>query len=178
MHIYRFLNQHNNIIYIGRTNNVMRRLRQEHFTPRGHLPDTCYKETVAVDVATLSSPNEAKMYELYLIEQHHPKYNQSDIGGGQFSFTLDEPKWERFVFNTDKPAKSKQELISLITSFQDEIKAECTHAENMLRNQDTHAWLDKLSDDERNEYLRVVYTLERFVQNIASRNNVVKQQIQ
>ncbi|MCC2252747.1 GIY-YIG nuclease family protein [Virgibacillus sp. AGTR] len=114
MYLYRFINQHSKIIYIGRTNNVIRRLRNEHFTNRGHLPEACYNETVTIEVATTTSLNEAKMYELYYIEKYHPKYNQSDIGGGTFSFELKDLTWETFNFHTDKNNKTKQEILSFL----------------------------------------------------------------
>lgn len=175
MYIYRFINSHNTVIYIGRTNNLIRRLRNEHFTDRGHLPVECYNETVRVEFAPVKSQNEAKLYELYYIEQYHPKYNQSDIGGGSFSFELNELSWKAFDFNTDKRNVSKQELIELLTTFNQEIDTECRYAYNLLQNKDNLSWLNKLDPHEQNEYLGIIHSLERFVQGISERNTKIQE---
>lgn len=177
MFIYRFLNTHQHIIYIGRTNNIVRRMRNEHFTSRGHLPVICYQETDRVEYAEVKSLNEAKMYELFLIEKHHPKYNQSDIGGGTLTFELDDLAWQTFEFNTDRQSLTKQKLSELLTTFTEEIDTEFRYANNLLRGLDTKDWLQKLTPDEQNDYLRSIYTIQRFLDSIGEKNRDMQAQV-
>lgn len=51
--VYRFLDKNKNIIYIGMTNNAHRRIYQQHFTSRGHLPYEGYNSTCMVDIIKL-----------------------------------------------------------------------------------------------------------------------------
>lgn len=179
-YIYKFLDEQDNVIYIGRTNNIIRRIRNEHFsnTKQGHLPQACYNQTANVHYAEVASQNEAKMYELYYIEQYHPIYNQADIGGGAFSFELEALIWQEFDFNQNTTnKKTKQEIVQHIQSFQEEIADECNLIESTLRGKDTYQWLDKLDSHERNEYLKVIYSFERFVKGIAERNTEVQKEL-
>lgn len=179
MYVYRFINIHNQIIYVGRTNNIVRRIRNEHFSKsgRGHLPQECYNETARVEYAEVKSHNESKMYELYYIEKYHPKYNQSDIGGGAFSFELNDLIWKPFELNPTKSSKTRQEIMDTLQDFQQQLDSECRVTENVLRSADTFTWLDKLDPNERNEYLRVIYSLERFVQSVSSLSDQLKENV-
>lgn len=178
-YIYRFLNQYGIVIYIGRTNNLIRRLRHEHFSKNGgHLPQSCYNETARVEYACVNSQNEAKIYELYYIEKYHPKYNQADIGGGSFSFELDELTWQVFGFSNDKQTKTKQEILDSLTNIHQTLRAECRIAEDILRHKDRVLWLDKLTQEERNEYLRVIYSLERFVHSMQDISQQIEENMQ
>lgn len=177
MYIYRFLNKTNEVIYVGRTNNIIRRIRQQHFGTSGHLPSTCYQQTKQVDFAQVESENDAKMYELYYIEKHHPIYNKADIGGGSFSVELPELPWEPFDFQATGKKITKQDVIRHVSQFSQELDDECAFANNLLREKDRVSWLEKLADDERNEYLRIIYSLERLVQNISNHNHDLKKEI-
>lgn len=73
-YIYQFINHANEVIYVGHTQNLQNRMRQ-HFGPTGHLDEMVYKEVVRVAYAEKESLNEVRMYELYYISQHQPKYN-------------------------------------------------------------------------------------------------------
>lgn len=166
MYIYRFVNQHDRVIYIGRTNNIVRRIRHQHFGNNGHLPKTCYNETVYVEYAKVKSENDAKIYELYYIEKYHPKYNKTDIGGGVFSIVLEDLSWIHFEFNIDTKTHTKEELETIMQTTHQELQTERSYIESMLHQKDRVAWLTKLSTDERNEYLRLLYSVERFINNI------------
>lgn len=177
MYIYRFVNKFSKVIYVGRTNNIIRRLRKEHFTKRGHLPQECYNQTESVEYASVENLNQAMMFELYYIEKFHPKYNQSDIGGGAFGVELDELSWQTFDFNTDTHTKTKKQIIDTITAFTQEFESESRFFNDILRDQDSKPWLTKLTTDERNEYLKFIYSTERFTRNIQTLNDTVKNNI-
>ncbi len=38
-YLYRFIDEKGNVIYIGRTNDIKRRILREHFTEKTHLPN-------------------------------------------------------------------------------------------------------------------------------------------
>ena len=56
--LYRFLDNKGNIIYIGRTNDIRRRMLKEHFTNNTHLPDECYLETEKVEYTEIINESE------------------------------------------------------------------------------------------------------------------------
>lgn len=76
--VYRFLDRDRNIIYIGMTNNARRRIYQQHFKDRGHLPQECYNSTARVDIVKLNNNLECKTLEEYLIDKYRPKFNKRD----------------------------------------------------------------------------------------------------
>lgn len=76
--VYRFLDTNKITIYVGMTNNAYRRIYQQHFTNRGHLPYECYNSTCRVDIIKLNSNLEAKGLEDYLINKYRPKFNKRD----------------------------------------------------------------------------------------------------
>lgn len=102
-YVYRFLNQNNETIYIGRTKNLKKRIEQEHFASHGHLPVECYKETKSVQYIKLTNQNEMIMYEIYLIDKYSPKYNIEHKQQEKCSFELPEKEWITYKnFNTKK----------------------------------------------------------------------------
>ena len=74
--VYRFLDRDMNCIYIGMTKNAYRRIYQQHFTKRGHLPYECYSNTARVDLIKLNNNLECKGLEEYLINKYKPKFNK------------------------------------------------------------------------------------------------------
>lgn len=78
--IYRFLDEYKNVVYIGKTNNLYRRLYKEHFTNRGHLAKRGYNynEVARVDVIKLKDPAITSAMEIYLIDKYKPKWNNTD----------------------------------------------------------------------------------------------------
>lgn len=75
-YVYRFLNPRNEIIYVGYTNNIDRRIH-EHFT-RGHLPKICYKQTQKVQFKKYKTEADAIVMEAYYINTFKPIYNTRD----------------------------------------------------------------------------------------------------
>lgn len=97
MYIYRFIGKEEKIIYVGRTEDINGRLNNQHFSGRGHLPLECYREIIKVEYAEMGSSSEMKIYELYYINKHKPKYNVMENRGDTLSFSLPEPVWEKFT---------------------------------------------------------------------------------
>ena len=69
-YIYRFLNKENEIIYIGKTTDLKRRI-----VTHDHLPKQCYNEKVKVEFIEFESPDEMDLAERYFIPKYKPKYN-------------------------------------------------------------------------------------------------------
>lgn len=75
--VYMFLNEDDDVIYVGRTDNTRDRIANGHFKGSGHLKKSCYKETKRVVYAPLNNKNETMIYELYYISKFRPKYNKT-----------------------------------------------------------------------------------------------------
>lgn len=98
-YVYKFLDTNNNIIYIGQTNNIRRRIEQEHFTSMGHLTQECYKNTNKVEYVELNNGDEMNIYERYLINIYNPKYNKALNNKSRFSFELPELDWKTYTIH-------------------------------------------------------------------------------
>ena len=68
--VYRFLDKDNNIIYIGKAQDLKNRLNGHN-----HLPKECYSKKARVEYISFSSMDEADIAERYLISKIKPKYN-------------------------------------------------------------------------------------------------------
>lgn len=166
MYIYKFKNKEGKVIYVGRTNNFKRRVKEEHFGGRGHLPEECYAETEYVSFGRVNSENESKMYELYYIEKYTPKYNTQGTGGGKITFIMPEIEWYLYEPKKQRGVSSKGEIRELAVQLGEELRDEGEYISNFLRGKDRVNWLEKLSLEEQNEYLRIIYTLDSFTTNI------------
>lgn len=91
--VYKFINIQNEVIYVGRTENLHKRMTYQHFTEQGHLPKRCYQECKRVEYAKVKSLNESRIYELYLISKYLPKYNSVFSEGGELTFELPQLEW-------------------------------------------------------------------------------------
>jgi hypothetical protein len=98
-YVYLFSNQTGEVIYVGRTNNIISRLKKQHFTKNGHLPESCYNECFSVKYAKVESVNESRLYELYLISKFTPIYNTVFTNGGELSVELPELDWRYWDLN-------------------------------------------------------------------------------
>lgn len=95
-YLYRFKDEEGKIIYIGRTNDIERRILKEHFTDNTHLPNQCYLETEKVDYVEIVNESEEVAYEAILINEIRPKYNTQFKDEGYFDVQLPEFKWREF----------------------------------------------------------------------------------
>ncbi|MDP9675394.1 putative GIY-YIG superfamily endonuclease [Paenibacillus jamilae] len=75
--VYMFLNSNSEVIYIGKTKQIIERMEAQHFTKSGHCPTSCYLETSEIWHANTKSESEMAIYEIYLINKYKPKYNKS-----------------------------------------------------------------------------------------------------
>lgn len=68
--IYRFINQANEIIYIGKAKDLKQRLAGHR-----HLPEACYAERVRIEFTMFLTEDDMDLAERYYIPKHKPKYN-------------------------------------------------------------------------------------------------------
>lgn len=96
-YVYYFKNSCNEIIYVGRTNNIKRRMK-EHFV-RGHLDKQCYEEVVEIMYAKVNdSKYDTEICETLLIDKYKPKYNTEKVFAENFnktSFNLPELEFKK-----------------------------------------------------------------------------------
>lgn len=105
--IYRFLDEDENIIYIGKSKNLKKRLEGHN-----HLSDECYSERAYIDYACFENEYEMDFAERYYIQKSNPKYN-SKLVDKPISFTsteLDNMKFEIYEINQIVVEKSKYQL--------------------------------------------------------------------
>lgn len=76
-YVYFFLNSNREIIYIGRTNNIEKRMKS-HFLYGGHLVSRAYLETKHVVYIELPTLVDSKIKEIYYINYYKPRYNTAD----------------------------------------------------------------------------------------------------
>lgn len=68
--IYRFKDECNNIIYIGKALDLKQRLYNHH-----HLSDNCYEEVYNIEYIEFETKDEMDLAERYFIPKYKPKYN-------------------------------------------------------------------------------------------------------
>lgn len=85
-YVYYFKNFNNEIIYVGRTNNIKRRMK-EHFL-NGHLDKDCYDEVCSIMYAQINdSKYDTEICETLLINKYKPKYNTEKMFNEKFDKT-------------------------------------------------------------------------------------------
>ena len=73
--VYYFVDNTGKIIYVGKTSNLKRRIK-EHFT-RGHLPKECYIKIEKIFAAEVNeSKYDTEICETLLIDKYKPVYNK------------------------------------------------------------------------------------------------------
>lgn len=98
-YLYRFINEKDEVIYIGRTNDIRRRIITEHFTNNTHLPNECYTETQKVEYAEFANESEEVVYEAILINQEKPKYNTQFKDTAKFDVKIPLIEWKSFEWD-------------------------------------------------------------------------------
>lgn len=75
---YRFIDELENIIYVGSAKNIHTRLNQ-HFSKKGsNVGKEAYKSTAIVEIIKTDDYATALALEQYLINKYKPKYNKRD----------------------------------------------------------------------------------------------------
>lgn len=97
-YVYKFIDKENNVLYIGKTNNLKNRM-EEHFGSTGHLDNQCYNSTDKILYIELNNEDEMSIYERYLINKISPIYNKKHNNNSKFSFELPELEWKECLID-------------------------------------------------------------------------------
>lgn len=122
-YLYRFVGKNDEIIYIGRTNNLFRRILKEHFTVNTHLPPECYLEVEKVEFAEFANESEEVAYEAILINQLRPKYNTQFKDDAQFFVQLPTIIWKEFEWEYTGQLEAMKLLKQPVISISDSIRS-------------------------------------------------------
>ena len=76
--VYRFLDTMENIIYVGSSKSVDRRLKSHFGGKQGHLGKNVYSQVARVEVCKCTDYPTALALEQYLINKYKPRYNKKD----------------------------------------------------------------------------------------------------
>lgn len=93
-YVYMFLDERNNVIYVGRTTELNKRM-----SGHKHLSDECYRSIKTRLYAELESYADMAIYELYYINKIKPKYNTSQKKDEPVKLELEELKWKKYKSN-------------------------------------------------------------------------------
>ena len=108
---YRFLDEKNNVVYVGKTVNLANRMKN-HFSKKSHLAHTdLYKQVQRIEYITCKDEFQSLQNELYYINLYKPRYNsQSKIKQLIKRDPSIKDNWK--VWKVIKPMDSKQAQIN------------------------------------------------------------------
>lgn len=98
--VYKFINYDNEIIYIGKTSDIKKRMKQ-HFSSHAHLPKECYEQVYKIYFSNVNSKYNAEILETLLINKYSPIFNkdkkyQKDVS--DINIDAAEPEWKELHF--------------------------------------------------------------------------------
>lgn len=92
---YRFLDQNNNIIYVGYTGQRLDKRIEQHFT-KGHLDPSCYKSIARIEYIKYNTKSDAQIMETYYINKYKPIYNKQNKRYDSVTVQLEEQEWKLY----------------------------------------------------------------------------------
>lgn len=109
--VYRFINNKDQIIYIGKALNLEKRINNRGHKD-GHLPKQCYAEIAVIQYVELETKNDMDFAERYYIQKYNPIYNDvnSDKPINIEIRELDIKLWSTYYID-------KQEVLRQIEEF-------------------------------------------------------------
>lgn len=114
-YVYKFEDIYGNILYIGKTNNMERRMAQ-HFGGNGHVDSKCYRDTARVYYMQFHSDGDALLVEQYMIGKYDPPYNK--LGKSKKRVTLKiniDERWVLYkILKTDRVACTKDAIADIL----------------------------------------------------------------
>lgn len=106
-YVYKFIDEKNNVLYVGKTVNMDYRMKQ-HFSKSSHLSHTdLYTKVQRIEYMTCKSEYEALQKELMYINFYKPRYNSAS----KIKQLIDPPpKTDRWkVYKVIRPLEAHQE---------------------------------------------------------------------
>ena len=120
--VYRFINNEDEIIYIGKAKNLINRLNCHN-----HLSKKCYEERKRIDFISFETEEEMNIAERYFIAKIKPKYN-IEFSKNNINFhieSLDSALWKRYdlkEIKKEKIIKEKVKFTTIANSIDNDIK--------------------------------------------------------
>lgn len=114
--VYRFIDEGENIIYIGKAKNLNTRLSNHN-----HLPKECYLEQAYIDYACFDNEHEMDFAERYYIQTLNPKYNKN-LSEKIISFTsteLDSKEFKVYKVNDTVIEHCKKQMEEIRKELKD-----------------------------------------------------------
>lgn len=104
--VYKFLDEKNNVLYIGKTVNMDQRMKN-HFSKKSHLANTdLYSKVQRIEYLTCKDEFEALQKELAYINFYKPRYNTAS----KIKQLIDPPQGDKWkVYKVIKPIEAHQE---------------------------------------------------------------------
>lgn len=112
--MYRFLNDNNEILYIGKTIQTLSNRLSGHY----HLPEECYSSTRKIEFAECNSKADLSIYESYYINKFKPIYNTDLKYDDELTIILPELFWN--IYEDSKNEKYCKSLRHATNSFKQE----------------------------------------------------------
>lgn len=105
-YVYKFLDEKNNVLYIGKTVNMEQRMKN-HFSKKSHLANTdLYSKVQRIEYLTCKDEFEALQKELVYINFYKPRYNTAS----KIKQLIDPPQGDKWkVYKVIKPIEAHQE---------------------------------------------------------------------
>lgn len=95
--IYRFLNENNEILYVGKTIHLYERMHI-HFGESGHLSQDKYKQVTKVEYVECNNEADMSVKEIYFINKYKPPFNTSSLWDGEISNEVyDNISWKNIL---------------------------------------------------------------------------------
>ena len=166
MYVYRFINNNNTIIYVGKANNINIRISQ-HFSNAGHLLQECYAEVERIEYIELPTKIDMDIKELYYINKWKPKYNIINKQEEELGLIIND--CDIWIVYTTKFEKYKQllDLNSEKFTFSIPIKQEAFSKRlvaNVTKTQKT--FVQEMSKKFENESSFVRFMIDRFMEDV------------
>ena len=92
---YRFKDINGNVIYVGKTVDINKRIAQ-NFGGKGHLDKSCYKSVARIEYQKYKTESDALIYETYYITKYSPKYNKLGQSRDKPTIQLEEKDWKTY----------------------------------------------------------------------------------
>jgi len=148
-YIYKFSNASNEVLYIGQTINLHKRINLFHFSGYGDLPDECYLETEKVEYTRVKDNESSDEKEKYYINIYKPVFNKA-IEYTEVNQVFDDI-WCIFDFeNNREEILRKHERVAKLEERNDLfefLKEQCERLQSELEKEREHsrAQADKLA---------------------------------
>lgn len=157
--VYRFLNNKEDIIYVGKAKDLKLRLSSHN-----HLPEECYEERVKIEYIEFESEEDMNLAERYFIMKWQPKYN-TQLRGRYIDMNLIELDMQMWKNINDKNEIYRQEEIKInnknnINLLMNELKLLDTQ-KRMIQN-----FLDDNNIDYFNETNKNVKEFNRIIDKV------------